>query len=167
MRIFVNDANILIYLVQLGCVEAFFELNGELCTTDFVLEELEADQRELFKRSSMRICTSNPKLISEILELTETNPGLSFEDCSVWHHAKLLGGILVTGDGKLRRKASAGGLEVRGIIFLIEEIKSQRVRELVECISILKHLKSINQRLPILEIDNRINAWEVELANQL
>lgn len=165
MRIFVNDANILIDLVRLGCVEAFFQLNVELCTTDFILEELEIDQRSVFQRSTMRVCTSEPATIAEISELMDNNPGLSFEDCSAWHHAKLLNGILVTGDGKLRRKASAEGIEVRGIIFLIDEIKSQGISELAECISILKLLKSINPRLPIQEIEKRIRDWEIELAD--
>lgn len=167
MRIFVNDANILIDLVRLGCVEAFFKLDVELCTTDFVLEELEEDQRIIFEHSTMRICTSDPNSISQITNLKENNPGLSFEDCSVWHHAKLLDGILVTGDGKLRRKATEEGIEVRGIIYLIDEIKAQGISELNECISILKLLKSINLRLPLQEIDKRIRDWEVELANNL
>lgn len=83
MRIFLNDANILIDLVDLDCVEAFFQLNVELCTTDFVLEELEEFQKDLFRDDRLRICTSDSDAIATISDLMEANPGLSFEDCSV------------------------------------------------------------------------------------
>lgn len=164
MRIFLNDANILIDLVHLDCVEAFFQLNVELCTTDFVLEELEEFQRDLFQNDRLRICTSDSDAIATISDLMEENPGLSFEDCSVWHHAKIQGGILITGDGRLRRKASAEGIEVRGIIYLIDLIKDQGIRSISECVIILDNLKVINPRLPIHELEKRIENWRRELS---
>jgi hypothetical protein len=45
MRILINDANILIDLIRLACVDAFFKLDAEVSTTDFVLEELEIEQQ--------------------------------------------------------------------------------------------------------------------------
>ncbi|MBA4301006.1 hypothetical protein SAMN03080617_02093 [Algoriphagus alkaliphilus] len=164
MRIFLNDANILIDLVHLDCVEAFFQLNVELCTTDFVLEELEEFQKDLFQNDRLRICTSDSDAIATISDLMEANPGLSFEDCSVWHHARIQGGILITGDGRLRRKASAEGIEVRGIIYLIDLIKDQGIRSISECVSILDKLKVINPRLPIHELEKRIENWRRELS---
>ena len=95
--------------------------------------------------------------------MKEQHPGLSFEDCSVWHHARLSGGVLVTGDGLLRKKARVEGIEVRGIIFLITELKTQNILGIQDCISLLDELKQINPRLPIQEIENLIYNWEMEL----
>ena len=95
--------------------------------------------------------------------MKEQHPGLSFEDCSVWHHARISGGVLVTGDGLLRKKARVEGIEVRGIIFLITELKTQNILGIQDCIRLLDQLKQINPRLPIQEIENLIYTWEMEL----
>jgi predicted nucleic acid-binding protein len=164
MRILINDANILIDLIKLDWTSAFFELPLELCTTDFVLEELEDSQRILYQSHPLLVLKSSVALISDMTQLMEQQPGLSFEDCSVWVHAKIAKGILVTGDAKLRKLASSDGIEVRGIIFLIELIKNQDIRSISECVSILEKLKVINPRLPIHELESRIENWRRELS---
>lgn len=163
MRILINDANILIDLIRLACVDAFFKLDAEVVTTDFVLEELEIEQQLIFQNSNFRVLTSDSLAISEISRMKEQHPGLSFEDCSVWHHARLSGGVLVTGDGLLRKNARVEGIEVRGIIFLITELKTQNILGIQDCIRLLDQLKQINPRLPIQEIENLIYNWEMEL----
>ena len=163
MRILINDANILIDLIRLACVDAFFKLDAEVVTTDFVLEELEIEQQLIFQNSNFRVLTSDSLAISEISRMKEQHPGLSFEDCYVWHHARLSGGVLVTGDGLLRKKARVEGIEVRGIIFLITELKTQNILGIQDCIRLLDKLKQINPRLPIQEIENLIYNWEMEL----
>jgi predicted nucleic acid-binding protein len=95
--------------------------------------------------------------------MKEQHPGLSFEDCSVWHHARVSGGVLVTGDGLLRKKARVEGIEVRGIIFLITELKTQNILGIQDSIRLLDQLKQINPRLPIQEIENLIYTWKMEL----
>lgn len=164
MRIFINDVNILIDLIKLELTSSFFELDAILCTTDFVLEELEESQKVVFESQSLKILNSTEETIIEISSLMQGNPGLSFEDCSVWVQAKRHKGILVTGDGKLRKVASRDGLEVRGLIFLIELIKEQGIRNTSDCIELLQRLKKINSRLPIPEIDNRIENWKKDLG---
>ncbi len=163
MQILINDANILIDLIRLACIDAFFKLDAEVVTTDFVLEELEIEQQLIFQNSNFRVLTSDSLAISEISRMKEQHPGLSFEDCSVWHHARLAGGVLVTGDGLLRKKARVEGIEVRGIIFLITELKTQNILGIEDCIRLLDQLKQINPRLPIQEIENLIYTWEMEL----
>ena len=163
MQILINDANILIDLIRLACIDAFFKLDAEVVTTDFVLEELEIEQQLIFQNFNFRVLTSDSLAISEISRMKEQHPGLSFEDCSVWHHARLAGGVLVTGDGLLRKKARVEGIEVRGIIFLITELKTQNILGIEDCIRLLDQLKQINPRLPIQEIENLIYTWEMEL----
>jgi predicted nucleic acid-binding protein len=70
---------------------------------------------------------------------------------------------LITGDGTLRKKATQSGLDVKGILFILEEIKRQNLLPLNECIRKLEELKLLNNRLPFAEIDRRIQAWKNEL----
>ena len=45
MKIFINDANVLIDLVELDLVSEFASLPYELHTTDFVLNEINEEQK--------------------------------------------------------------------------------------------------------------------------
>lgn len=168
MKLLINDANILIDIVKLDVIEAFLSLNFELYTTDFVFAELEDHQKKNLVSERLKVITTESEAdFSEIIILLNTHNGLSFEDCSVWYYAKKLNGTLVTGDGALRKKVIQSGIEVRGIIYIIEQIKLQNQLPIRECIEILHHLKKLNIRLPHNEIDKRIQNWENEIIYSL
>jgi predicted nucleic acid-binding protein len=163
MKLLINDANILIDIFQCGLTDAFLSLNFELKTTDFVFSELEPEQQKKMSSHKLQIIETNDLAdFTAINNLKEENKGVSFEDCSVWYYAKKLNGVMVTGDGNLRKKVTNSGLEVRGIIYLIEEMKQQKLLTTRKAIDKLKELKMVNSRLPVNEIDRRINAWEQE-----
>lgn len=163
MKLLINDANILIDIVKLELVEAFLSLDFDLHTTDFVFAELEDYQQESLKSEHLGIIkTENQEDFEEIIGLLNNNKGLSFEDCSVWHYAKKLNGTLVTGDGILRKKVTHAGIVVKGIIYILEEIKNQNKLSIDVCILKLNELKNINNRLPKHEIDIRIIDWTNE-----
>lgn len=163
MKLHINDANILIDIVQLDLVEAFLALDFEMYTTDFVFEELESFQKEVLISKKLIILKTDENELLHILELSTLHNGLSFEDCSVWYYAQKMNGVLITGDGRLRAKAKASGIEVKGIIYIIEEIKNQNIIEKLICVEKLEALKILNNRLPIAEIDKRIELWKTEL----
>jgi rRNA-processing protein FCF1 len=163
MKLHINDANILIDIVQLDLVGAFLALEFEMYTTDFVFEELESFQKEVLISEKLIILKTNENELLHILELTTQHNGLSFEDCSVWYYAQKMEGVLITGDGRLRTKAKASGIEVKGIIYIIEEIMRQNILEKLICVEKLEALKILNNRLPIAEIDRRIELWRTEL----
>lgn len=163
MKLHINDANILIDIVQLDLVGPFLALEFEMYTTDFVFEELESFQKEVLISEKLIILKTNENELLHILELTTQHNGLSFEDCSVWYYAQKMEGVLITGDGRLRTKAKAAGIEVKGIIYIIEEIMRQNILEKLICVEKLEALKILNNRLPIAEIDRRIELWRTEL----
>lgn len=87
MKLLINDANILIDIVKLENVEAFFALDFDLHTTDFVLAELKEYQKEILVSAHLSIITTeSAEDFSSIFDLQELNKGLSFEDCSVWYY---------------------------------------------------------------------------------
>ncbi|TDS20585.1 hypothetical protein DFQ03_0177 [Maribacter caenipelagi] len=164
MKIVINDANILIDLVKLELLEAFSKLNFDLHTTDFVIEELNDKQREPITELSVLkklgiIETITIEDFQGINTILENSSGLSFEDCSVWYYSKKLSGVLLTGDGKLRKQASKDNLEVRGIIYLFDEFLRQELITFEEGVEKIKQLSLLNNRLPKKEIDKRIDFW--------
>src|SRR5690606_26339982 len=127
MKIVINDANILIDLINLELEIPFFQLEQlELKTTDFVFEELHDGQKEILQQYIIQgrliIIESEEEDLINISNILSTTNGLSFEDCSVWYFAKSQEGILLTGDGKLRRNSSADGVEVRGVLYIFDQL---------------------------------------------
>ena len=85
--------------------------------------------------------------------------GLSFEDCSVWYFAKLHNGILLTGDGKLRKQSSHDGVEFRGILFIFDHLLLNGLISFEFAILKLNQLYQINDRLPIEAKNKRLDCW--------
>lgn len=164
MRIVINDANILIDLVHLELVVPFFQLAQlELKTTDFVFEELHDEQKEILQKfiddEKLIIIESEEKDLISISDMLAKTSGLSFEDCSVWHFAKSHGGILLTGDGRLRKQSSEDGVEVRGILFIFDQLLLHEIISFELAILKLNQLYQINDRLPSAEKNRRIELW--------
>ncbi|REC56269.1 hypothetical protein DRF62_04175 [Chryseobacterium piscium] len=160
-QIYITDANIFIDLYNLGIVKEFLSLECELCTTDFVMEELEPEQAAIF--SGLKIYESSEEEIEKIVDLMDNHTGLSFEDCSVWYFADKTQGVLITSDGKLRKTAFNSGTDVRGILHLFEKMKDEELLSIEICIEKLELLKTVNVRSPKKLIDNLIDQFKNEL----
>jgi rRNA-processing protein FCF1 len=127
MRIIINDANILIDLVQLDLMNEFIQLELDLKTTDFVYEELNDEQKKVVaafvESGDIEIIVTHEDVdLNSIVRILTSSSGLSFEDCSVLHYASKLNGIFLSGDGKLRKQALAKGIPVRGILFIFDQL---------------------------------------------
>lgn len=165
MKILVNDANILIDLVKLGLLKQFANLSHELYTTDFILEEVNQQQKqeimELIDNNKINlIVTSELDDFQGINNLLENSSGLSFEDCSAWYYTKKMNGTLVTGDRRLRKIVEKDAIEVRGIIYILDEILKQSLISFEIAIQKVDLLYQLNNRLPQKELTKRIELWK-------
>lgn len=158
VKIYINDANILIDLCDLDLIDEFLKLDMQLCTTDFVMAELEDRQKGLFG-DKLLILSTEPESFTEIVLLVESHSALSFEDCTVWFHAIQQNAVMVTSDKPLRKAAEQKGTSVKGILHLFEEMKKQNCMSLQKSISKLEELKTINPRAPKNLIDQLIANW--------
>lgn len=164
MRVIINDANILIDLVHLDLMNEFIQLEIELKTTDFVFEELNENQKiiiEGFVNSGdiELIITEKEEDFISISTILENSSGLSFVDCSVWHYANKLDGILLSGDGRLRKQATANGVLVKGILYIFDQLLLNHLISFDYAIEKLEQLYEINPRLPINSKNERITSW--------
>lgn len=158
-QIYVNDANILIDLCNLEIVPEFLALGFDLCTTDFVLAELDEEQAMLFRGKLTEISTSESEMLDVII-LKESHSALSFEDCTAWFHASSRQGVLVTSDKALRNAAANSGTIVKGILHLFDQMRIQNCMTLEKCIVKLQELIIINPRAPKKLIQNLIEEWQ-------
>jgi rRNA-processing protein FCF1 len=167
MKIIINDTNILIDLVRLDLMNEFIQLGLELKTTDFVFDELNENQKkyiEVFVHSGQieLIKTESAEDYDAILAILRNCSGLSFEDCSVWYYAVKMNGILLSGDGRLRKMAVANGINVKGILYVFDQLLLHQVISFECAIEKLNFLHSINSRLPIIAINERLFHWALE-----
>ncbi len=165
MKILINDANILIDLIELNLLQEFILLDFEMCTTDFILAEIDDAQRlrigTIIESGHLNvIVTENDEDFDGINGLLEIGGGLSLEDCSAWYYSQKLGGILVTGDGSLRKMAKAAGIEVRGIIYLFDELLAHKIMPCAMAVEKIEQLLTINSRLPKDAIRIRVRLWK-------
>ena len=167
MRIIINDANILIDLVHLNMMNNFIQLELDLKTTDFIFEELNDDQKEIINvyiesNQIELITTEEDEDFESIASILDNSSGLSFEDCSVWHYANKLNGILLSGDGKLRKQATANGVSVKGILYIFDQLLLKKLISFDYAMEKIEELYKINPRLPIDAKDERILNWSDE-----
>ena len=167
MRIIINDANILIDLVHLNMMNNFIQLELDLKTTDLIFEELNDDQKEIINvyiesNQIELITTEEDEDFESIASILDNSSGLSFEDCSVWHYANKLNGILLSGDGKLRKQATANGVSVKGILYIFDQLLLKKLISFDYAMEKIEELYKINPRLPIDAKDERISNWSDE-----
>ncbi len=166
MHIIINDANILIDIANLDIAELYAELEYKLFTTDFVINEIENPVQlkrieRLFNSKKIEILTTSSERLFHIYDIyNNQTKGLSVADCSVWYYSKHMNAILCTGDGNLRKQAKKDNIEVRGILFIFDELLQQEKITYNKAIEKLKNLKKINVRLPAEEIQKRLDLWK-------
>lgn len=165
MRIVINDANILMDLADLDMLDLLSSLEYEYHTTDFVIAEVDDDRQRIkiddfINNAKMIVKTFNDTELSKIIALSGEFSSLSITDCSVLHHSKETHGILMTWDGKLRKIAQNADLEVRGILFVFDQLVEKNVIKEETAYNKLKELYTFNSRLPADEIRVRLEKWE-------
>ncbi len=169
-KIVVNDTNVFIDLHDVGLLEQFFLLPWEVHTTDFVMLELiKEGQKDTVaayeSKGDLHIATFEFQEVVKINKLHTSvtdKTNLSITDCSVWYYAKQNNYTLLTGDRKLRNSALNEGVEVRGIIYVFDELVANDILPASLAAEKLALLKSINPRLPDSEIEKRLKLWADE-----
>ncbi len=167
MIVVVNDANILIDLIKLQLVEAFFNINWEFHSTNLIIEnELYDEQKE-----QLQPYINNGKLIIQELDVEDMisimniqvqKPQLSDKDCSALHCAQKLNASLVTSDNTLRKFAKTKKVEVHGHLWVFDALLEHNCINTETAIMKLNELNTINAKLnlPEKECKARIEKWK-------
>lgn len=173
-KIVVNDTNVFIDLFNVGLLEGFFSLPWEVHTTEFVMLELTRDGQhdtvsQYKDNGLLHIPVFDESVMYEVVKLYQqqkdkTNASLT--DCTVWYYAKQNSYMLLTGDRKLRNASLIDGVEVHGIIYVIDQLVDEGILAKFIAISKLKQLGTSNPRLPKDEIEKRIKLWEKEIKEE-
>jgi predicted nucleic acid-binding protein len=163
----VNDANILIDLIKLDLVDAFFNIDWEFHSTNLIIEnELYDEQKQ-----QLQPYIENGKLIIQeldvddmlnIMSLQAQKPQLSDKDCSALHCALKLKASLITSDNALRKFAKTQKVEVHGHLWVFDALIEHKCITPETAIIKLNELTTINAKLslPKKEYEARIEKWK-------
>lgn len=171
MTLLIHDANVLIDLIGIDLLELALDLPFRMATTDLVRREIEDPEQahvltSCIERGKICIITSTIQEMNVIASSAEKYTCLSLADCSVLYHAIDLEGIVISGDGKLRKEAKAQHVEVHGTPWILSQLVKITDINLSVAIEKMERLMEINPRLPHMECQELLQAWRLHLNNR-
>jgi len=126
VKIIVNDANILIDLVDLKILPHFFQLEYDFHTTEMILDELFPEQKEALvpyiETGNLIIDEITEDDLVAIINIRISKPNLSEQDCSAFYQAQKENAALITSDNTLRKFAQSNNLEVHGHFWVFDNL---------------------------------------------
>ncbi len=158
MKIAISDANIFIDLCELQALTWFAELELEVHTTDWVLDELSSTQREIVLPMISKIHAVQLEDIGQF----EVSKGLSNQDRSILFVAQHLRKdtfSVITNDKLIRNWCIKESIEVHGFLWLLDALVEKKILSHTSAAHYLLSLMRINQWLPQQECKMRLDNW--------
>lgn len=161
MKLIITGSSVFFDIIKIKALPEFFALKFEICTTDFVIDEIlkseQKEQIEIFIRSKkLTVFELSDSEIEEVQNFKTRRFFKTLIDKTVLWKAKQLDCPLLTGDAKLKSEAVEQGVIVHGSLWVIRVIVEQKIISAAFGAQCLERLKIINDRLPFEEIDKLI-----------
>jgi predicted nucleic acid-binding protein len=166
MKLVVQDACILIDLIEGSILELWPRLGFETITTDLVVHEIkDPEQKKAFEsfksKKGISVIELNAAELTEVVAIQqEKGSGLTLSDCSALFLAREKEAILLTSDGMLRKKAENDRIEVRGILWVLDSLIKAEIITSGNAASKLRRILDGGCRLPADECSRRFDDWK-------
>ncbi len=163
-KLIITDTNVFFDLINIEALSYFFGLDLEICTTDFVVNEItRPDQHEkiqaFVQANKLTVFTFSSDEMSAVSVMVTKRNLRRIADRSVLWKALELKCKLLSGDSNLRKEAEENGLTVKGSIWVLQQLAINNIVTRPQAVSFLQKLKKINDRLPEDVIDNLIKEF--------
>ena len=166
-KVVVKDASVLIDLAHGDLIGHWFALGIETYTTDAVYTEVKAGShagviKKFVDAGLLKIdqISSDDTLnwLTKVQSYSDTF-NISFADASALICAEDKSGLLLTGDRLLRKQAESSGIEVRGVLWVIDMLVWKGTIEFERAIDALNEILRNGARLPSSECRERSENW--------
>jgi hypothetical protein len=132
MRIVVSDTSCMVDLRKAALLEALLRLPYSFVMPDILFADewlcLSDDEKSSLRALGLDVRTLPGPLVERAGQTFSRHSRLKLNDCFALTLAEEIGdGILLTGDGPLRRIAEGKGLEVRGVLWVTDELETHGV----------------------------------------
>lgn len=158
-KVLVPDTNIWIDLHRGGLLESVFELPYEFVTTEFAWSELRRPPGADLLALGLSVEVLSGEATIEIYGLRATLKNPSLADVSCYYLAATEGWTLLTGDKAIRRACRTENIEVRGTLWLMDELFERHVTTVHVLSLALEKVLEAGGRLPDKECAARLARW--------
>lgn len=162
----IQDANILIDLVNIGLFDHCLSLQYQFTSTNIILDELHEEQAALIQphisSGKFTIIEIDADSLMAIVDASREEPSLSEQDWSALYYAQQLDALLLTGDKRLRNLAKQKGITVCGALWILDQLVDTSNITKQDACAFLRQLILKNKRLPADECEQRFKLWCVE-----
>lgn len=162
MKVAVKDACVLIDLANAGLLDIWFQLGIETHTTDLVVRQVSDTKQSqavavFVAAGLLRVTSLDGDDMGRVLrEFSHLNVGI--EDKSVLYLATKLDAVLLTGDRRVRLEGMSKKLDVRGILWILDELVGKNLLTPRLAAAKLKLMLDDGAFLPD-ECDKRFKLW--------
>jgi hypothetical protein len=148
----VADANLWIDLAAGGLFAEAFQIGIHWVTLDLTARELVSCEADLMALG-LDVVGLPGAQIAEIVSMRDQHPKPSFNDIAALVLARYIHGVLVTGDGDLRRAAEAEGVALHGVLWVLDQMVERRLVTPSRAADALLEMLRSGSRLPKDECD--------------
>lgn len=163
MILAVTDANIFIDLIYLEMLGYLFNLDIEIHTTLEVHDQLNTNQKKIIQNfiqsKDLLVYSFSFEELSEIYSIDCPN-GLELADRTIFYYAEKFNSVVLSGDVKLRKYCEKINIEVKGIIWVFDQLYEKRVLDSRILADKMEELIQFNSRLPLEICQERIEKWK-------
>lgn len=166
MRIVVSDSSCLIDLRKANLLEAFLRLPYEVLIPNTLFDgellNFTPEQKHAMLSGGLRVVDIPGTGVLRAQQIARESPRLSVHDGFALVVAESHDGcVLVTGDAPLRALAERRGIEVHGVLWIVDELFQQKVEKAARLVAALQVLESdAAVRLPRRELLAAIRRYE-------
>lgn len=157
--IYISDTNIWSHFRHAGLLAEVFALPMGFASTDFVLFELPAGEPEQLRGLGLRVETLDGEEVTALATLAADHNNSALADVSCYFVARKHGRPLLTGDGQLRRQAQRDGIEVRGALWLLDQLVDHGLVAPARAAEALRAMLQAGARLPQADCTLRLLDW--------
>jgi predicted nucleic acid-binding protein len=166
MRIVVSDSSCIIDLRKANLLESFLRLPYEILIPNTLFEDellrFTPEQKHAMLQGGLKVVDVPGSGVVRAQEVLREAPRLSINDGFAFVVAESHEGcVLVTGDGLLRTLASRHGIEVHGVLWIVDELHSHGLESDASLAAALRILEADDAvRLPRRELLGAIRRYD-------
>jgi hypothetical protein len=156
----VADANVLIDLHVGGLLPGALTRPFQLVAPDLIIAEMDSPSGLALVAQGLVEESLSATDIRELAQLKTRYPrALSVMDLAALVLAKRMRVILLTGEKLLRGVAEEEGVEVRGTLWLLDQMIASEVLGRSDAAAALESMLAAGRRLPVPECEKRLRMW--------
>ncbi len=158
MQVLISDANILIDMEVANLIHLIFQLPYQFTTPDMLYETELKEQHAHLLTLGLQVSELNSESMLLAYQLNERYNQPSLNDIFALVLAKQENCPLLTGDGQLRKSAENESVEVKGTIWLVEQLVIHQIITLAQARQAYTDMEGNRRRLPFKTARDRLTS---------